>query len=415
MNFQHLKSYSFNKKVLKPQSLRGMSGFTLLEMAMVLAIIGLIMVTILSMTKTLSSSSKISATQSKEALIKAALINFIATNNRLPCPADPTATTSTAGTLSTPAGTFGTETVTAATPKGCAMPLNTNVYAGVVPWVTLGLTQDAATDGYNQYFTYLVASTGIQTVSASLVNSGIPSISGLKGAISIYASSTTLTAPTNNCTPTGSTATYNPCSVVVALISHGADGYGAYTNGGPAPAFAFADENQNALHTNQIVMHDFAMNATNPFDDIILSMTASDLLSPLSANGTIQPYNALLNNDFAIITSSITNYVLSSRTGCGGTCTFNFPSTASMTPLSPLGTATVPMPSSVINDPWGTLIVYTRSVASISATTVPSTYPYTATVFTLQSNGPDGVSGTSDDITSSVTVSQFTTPFQNYW
>jgi len=403
MSIQNLKS---RKSLFGPRATR---GFTLLEMAMVLAIIGLIMGTILSMTKTLSSSSKIAATQSKEALIKAALINFIAVNNRLPCPADPTATASTAGTISTtPPSTFGAETVNAATPKGCGMPLNTGVYAGVVPWATLGLTQDAAVDGYNQFFTYLVAATAIKTVPVTAItalNAGlVPTISGLEGAISIYSSSA-LTTQINNCTPIGST--YNPCSAVVALISHGADGYGAYTGSGAAAAFPYADEQQNALHTNKIVMHDAAMSSTTPFDDIILPMTSSDLLTSLTANGTIQTYNAVLNNNFANITSAITAYAMYHRTGTAGSYTYNFP--ASLASLS--------LPPSVTYDPWGNQISFTLSITAVSSNTIntpPPTTPPTSTVVTLLSNGPDGATPNSDDISAVITVSQFLTPFTNY-
>ena len=88
MNIQPLTKIRKNKNKLKPLNLHGMKGFTLLEMAMVLAIIGLVFGAVMSATTVLLKSSKISATQSKEATIKAAIISFIAINNRLPCPAD---------------------------------------------------------------------------------------------------------------------------------------------------------------------------------------------------------------------------------------------------------------------------------------------------------------------------------------
>jgi prepilin-type N-terminal cleavage/methylation domain-containing protein len=411
MSIQNLKS---RKSLFGPRATR---GFTLLEMAMVLAIIGLIMGTILSMTKTLSSSSKIAATQSKEALIKAALINFIAVNNRLPCPADPTATASTAGTLSTPAGTYGMETVTAATPKGCAMPLSAGVYAGVVPWATLGLTQDAAIDGYNQFFTYLVAATAIKTVPVTAVtalNAGlVPTISGLEGAISIYASQTNLTIPTNNCMPTSytSTAPYNQCSAVVVIISHGADGLGAYTTSGAAatPLSNAPDENQNALHTNQIVMHDASMTTNNPFDDIILPITSSDLLSPLMGNGTLQPYNAVLNNDFANITAAITNSLIAYKSG--GPSPYSY--TVLTTSTTPSITAVLAsLPQSITYDPWGNQIMYATAITGSISCVLAN---YSTAIYTLTSKGPDGVTNglppAGDDISVTVYFNQLVPAF----
>jgi prepilin-type N-terminal cleavage/methylation domain-containing protein len=422
MNFQHLKSYSIYKKVLKPQSLHGMGGFTLLEMAMVLAIIGLIMGTILSMTKTLSSSAKISATQSKEALIKAALINFIAVNNRLPCPADPGNST-------------GLEAVNAAVPKRCTTsatlvatasttvpPAPSNsIFIGLVPWATLGLTQDGATDGYNQLFTYKVAAIAIQTVPVAaltavpLANLGqVPTISGLEGAISIYTSSA-FTIQTNNCTPAG--FTYNPCAAVAVIISYGSDGYGAYTSSGAQNAVpaGYADELVNAgTTTNQIVMHDFSMSTTNPFDDIILPMTSSDLLSPLSANGTIQPYNAVLNNDFANITSAITASIMATRVQG----LLPPPSTFALTS----GNAVLlTLPQSVSYDPWGHQIQFAFNIGApgpspittaqgtafnCSGTNPPLAIPQSNILFSLHSYGPDNIPNNADDIFAFITLSQ---------
>jgi len=65
--------------------------------------------------QTLSSSSKIAATQSKEALIKAALINFIAVNNRLPCPAIRLQQQVRLEHINDAPSTFGAGTVNAAT------------------------------------------------------------------------------------------------------------------------------------------------------------------------------------------------------------------------------------------------------------------------------------------------------------
>jgi prepilin-type N-terminal cleavage/methylation domain-containing protein len=435
-----------------------MAGFTLLEMAMVLAIIGLILGAAISATTVLMKSSKISTTQTKENTIKAALINFIAVNNRLPCPADPT------GVLAAP----GVEVInTATTPKSCnvntSVTLSTAtapaypVYTGVVPWASLGLTQEGATDAYFHFFTYLVAQTAIQTVPAAQVTKNVPSISGLKGAISIYsqgaAGSLTLANQINNCMSaayvanTNITSPYNPCSAVVALISHGPDGLGAYTTNGAAATVQYTDEQLNASHTSQIVIHDIDAGSSNPFDDIILPMTSSDLLSPLTANGTIPTYNALLNLDFANINSAIANYLIANKILIctqqqqqqqqQQNCSNNYNTYTVLSADSvldyPVGIFTpnaqtqTPvfyyLPSSYIYDPWGNLISYTayktngQSQQHNQSTNITcSLTNYPVQIYSLTSYGPDGLTtglASDDDISMKITFSQLVPVFNN--
>lgn len=386
--------------LLKLSSFSRMRGFSLLEMAMVLAIIGLVMGTILSMTKTLTTSSKIAATQSKEALIKAALINFIATNNRLPCPADPTPAQLTGANA-------GTEAITAGV---CNVAPNGLVVTGIVPWVSLGLTQDAATDGYNQLFTYQVTLTATTTVAVNAVTvTGQRTISGLRGDISIFSSTpinpatslSSLGNQINYCTPVSYVGAVNPCAAVAIIVSHGADLYGAFTNGGQILPNT-ADELENANKDSNFVMHDFSMNSLNPFDDIVLPLSANDLLSQLTTNGSVQNYNTLLNTDIANITAAIVNYAMSHRSGVSGSITFSLPT--ALTSLS--------LPQSVTNDPWGSTFAFTNP-NSITAITPASTVMATSTIlFTLQSNGPDKNLGTADDLPASAvpfTLNQFET------
>ena len=388
------------------------------------------------MTKTLTTSSKIAATQSKEALIKAALINFIATNNRLPCPADPTKLlTASAGTEAFTAGTTGVHATCSLTISGAIPTLGltpTQYVTGVVPWVSLGLTQDGATDGYNQLFTYQVSLTAIQTLSATSIQAlstntfGAPAISGLEGAIAIF--STASTAPSlatspvalnnqiNYCASTIATTnfSFNPCAAVAIIISYGADGYGAYTSSGtqiPPPPTTFTDEFENANGDNFFVMHDFSLSTTNPFDDIILPLSANDLLTPLTNNGTIQTSNALLTSDFANITTALAAYAVANRNNIAnctglGTHQYVLPPTSALLPalIASLSAANPALyiPYSSAYDPWGNPIQYDTSTGN---TTITMCTP-ASTAYLLRSYGPDGIKNTNDDITMTVQVSQ---------
>src|SRR5271170_1480669 len=63
-------------------------GFSLVEMALVILIVSLLLGGILSYINAQLIQARIVSTSNKQQAIKAALINFIARNNRLPCPAD---------------------------------------------------------------------------------------------------------------------------------------------------------------------------------------------------------------------------------------------------------------------------------------------------------------------------------------
>ena len=93
-------------------------------------------------------------TQANMTRIREAVVAYVALNQRLPCPAAPTD------------GRAAPETATTITDP-CASP------SGVVPWRTLGLTEESALDGWNRLISYRVldGATGLtQADGASMVN-----------------------------------------------------------------------------------------------------------------------------------------------------------------------------------------------------------------------------------------------------
>jgi prepilin-type N-terminal cleavage/methylation domain-containing protein len=374
-------------------------GFTLVEMAMVLAIIGLIMGAVLTLAAAQIQSSRLSSTQAKEDTIKKALQNFLVHSGRLPCPAVPTLAALSPG--------YGVE---AATPGACTLVPSSGsgasaVVTGIVPWVTLGLTDDAAQDGYYNRFTYQVTLSATNTVSpAAVTTSGQQTVAGLKGAIAVHSGTPAILGlppignQINDCMPSG--GTYNPCLAVVVIVSHGANGYGAYTSNGTQVALppAGTDEYENANGDSTFVMKDFSTSATNPFDDVILPLTANDLLSPLAATGSIKDANSLLNAEFSNITAAITAYAVANRYGSPGSYSYLLP--GSLAPLS--------LPATTAYDPWGNPIQYVRGTASVSSTTSSSGVAYT-----LTSYGPDGAAGGGDDVVVTVYVNQLQPAFSS--
>lgn len=116
-------------------------GFTLIEIVVVLLIVGLIGSMAAAISKTLVIKQQYSTTRARLATLDAALVNYVAVMKRLPCPAD--------GTVAQGAVGAGAE---AGAPGTCLNSQQT----GVVPWASLGLTEDDATDGWGRRFTYRV-------------------------------------------------------------------------------------------------------------------------------------------------------------------------------------------------------------------------------------------------------------------
>jgi prepilin-type N-terminal cleavage/methylation domain-containing protein len=119
-------------------------GFTLLEMAVVIVIIGLAMAMLIPTTRGMRDAENRTLVQKKLDALDTAMANFVAANRRLPCPAN--------GTIASNAANAGVESPFPATGTCNAA----SQIFGVVPWVTLGLTEEEATDPWLGRMTYRV-------------------------------------------------------------------------------------------------------------------------------------------------------------------------------------------------------------------------------------------------------------------
>lgn len=120
------------------------TGFTLIEIAIVIVILAFIMAMMLSVTRSLQEATLRSATTHALARGDAALTTFVMANRRLPCPAD--------GQLAPTAASYGLEQRDAVS-GDC---LNAQA-RGVVPWTTIGISIHDVTDGYGGILTYRAA------------------------------------------------------------------------------------------------------------------------------------------------------------------------------------------------------------------------------------------------------------------
>jgi len=224
------------------------SGITLVEMAIVLVIVGLLLGGLLMPLSAQVEQRRISETQKALDEIKEALIGFAVANGRLPCPAIVTIASGApnAGLEACNGGTFGNCTQ-------CANP------AGVFPWATLGVSE---TDAWNWRFSYRITNYFSQGIAQPLGLGCTPDTLPTKASFALCSPGDMNVCPINAGCP-GTTIAFNLPAVVV---SHGKNGAGAYnTQGTQITVSADADEAENSDGNTNFVSH----TPTNTFDDIV--------------------------------------------------------------------------------------------------------------------------------------------------
>src|SRR5579884_4060684 len=186
------------------------SGFTLVELSVVLIIIAAILGMTMTAGVDVISSARYSATISKMNALDQALMAFRIANDRLPCPADLSQTQGSA--------TYGTEGNCTAIAGGVFVAQNASATAtaaeGGIPTSALGLPGDFMYDGWGNRFRYAVDTRMTAINAFSLMQTGC-----VNGAITVYGGPN-YPATGNPARTTGS---------IYALISHGANGHGGIT------------------------------------------------------------------------------------------------------------------------------------------------------------------------------------------
>lgn len=189
-------------------------GFTLLEMSVVLAIIGVLMAGAMVMLTSSLKTSQHNATVKRMDDINAALLDFALANGRLPCPSSLTIT-ETSSNYGVEAANPGT--CTGGTPAANYTSPTTGAVDGGVPVRALKLPDSYMYDGWGRRMRYAVdptmtASTATKRVFPAKIN--------------------------GPCYKTKSVIIYDgsfsgrSAEAVYAIVSHGANGHGAYTRNG---------------------------------------------------------------------------------------------------------------------------------------------------------------------------------------
>lgn len=247
---------------LKFTSYRKSSGFSLVELSMVIIIMGIIAGGAISMSTSQSGNVKYTETITKMESIEDALTSYLQLNGRLPCPADPDVAFADV-TLGAEIVDGSVCDVTAPDPQLQDDDGSANIAVGSVPVDTLQLPNDFILDGWGRRFTYAVS----MNFASSATSSNFEDSSD--GVI-------TMTDGTNN----------RVTNAVLVVISHGPNGYGAWLRNGGSQKFiggasAAELENNHLTAASTITSYDaeFVQGYETPtFDDITIFKTKEQLV-----------------------------------------------------------------------------------------------------------------------------------------
>lgn len=260
-------------------------GFSLVEMAVVLVILGFVLSALLLPLQAQRNQLFQSETENTLALAKKALIGYAQANGRLPCPA-----TATNFQGNTDAGSLGQESPLGGTRASAPVALNCATQSGFLPAATLGLQpadpQGFALDAWNNRIRYAIADDESSILAAPYDDPSTPAVIDIirtvdashpacgGDAASDFTTSGNMSAVGLTClvpnlrvcgtsTAGSCTATTNLINNAVAVIySTGATGN--VTAGG-------ADETENLDNDPVFVSHDIRNNDPNgEFDHIVV-------------------------------------------------------------------------------------------------------------------------------------------------
>jgi type II secretory pathway pseudopilin PulG len=223
-------------------------GFSLVEMAMVLLIVGLLAGAMLGPLSNQIKQRKIEETQKLLEQNRDALLGYAASKGYLPCPA-----VSAADGNEAPRSASG------------ACPSNN----GYLPWLVLGTPK---ADSWNKLFRYVI------TLNFSNNNLYKPTLN-TPADITVHSTGISANQVANN--------------IPAVLISHGPNGNGATLENGITPAYTWStnsDEQINATNISHIVSRPLTENTAAPggeFDDIVVWIPTSILFNRMVAAGQL--------------------------------------------------------------------------------------------------------------------------------
>jgi prepilin-type N-terminal cleavage/methylation domain-containing protein len=243
------------------------AGFTLIEMAMVLMIVALLLGGLLPTISSQVEQRNVTETRKQLDEIQQALIGYAVINDRLPCPADPTA---------------GTGVESFASGHSAADGVCSNFYNGYVPATTLGLSgtnnSGYIVDAWGNPIHYAVTLwNNVYTKTKGLSSTGISNLpdSSSTSYLLVCSTSTGIITSPPSCGSTATPLTSNPGVPVIVFSTGKNGGQGGTTS---------PDETENLAGKRIFINHDFVQNG---FDDIMIWMSPNVLINRMVTAGKL--------------------------------------------------------------------------------------------------------------------------------
>jgi prepilin-type N-terminal cleavage/methylation domain-containing protein len=248
-----------------PAAKKNHSGFTLVEMAMVLLIITVLLAGLVPTISSQMEQQRTNETRKQMNEIREALIGFALRNGRLPC----------AARAATPSGQSYSGLYAGNEYPDCNSSTQADKAYGVVPWITLGTSE---TDGWGNRFTYRVSSDFADAIAGATYGGCTPSPAPAQASFALCSAGNPDIKSSS-----GGTAVAN--DVPAIIISHGKNGAGAYTPKGTQLPAGSADEQENTDHSSD--WEYVSRIPTSDFDDLVDWVTANILASRMVTAGKL--------------------------------------------------------------------------------------------------------------------------------
>lgn len=261
---------------------KSLAGFSLVEMAIVLAIVGLLLGGLIPTLSAQMESQRINETRKQLDEIQQALIGYAIINGRLPCPAKATLASglANAGVEATTGNTCACTATGNYNADNTATACTLSTVTGVLPWATLGIKE---TDAWERRYTYRVTTHFADQIAANTFGTGCtPSPAPTASSFALCSSSSSVTMPYVRSADSGGTNVAD--DVPAIFLSHGKNGAGAYLSNGTQLAVSTVDdEAENSDNDNKFVSH----NITSNFDDLVVWLSPNTLLNRMVTAGKL--------------------------------------------------------------------------------------------------------------------------------
>jgi prepilin-type N-terminal cleavage/methylation domain-containing protein len=263
-------------------------GFSLVEIALVLVVVGLIVNFGIQGVVPVRAANQISIANTKLDAVQRAMTLYVIQNGCLPCPAVADGTSVPNGSAQYGATTYNT---------GCTGSVACTATAGgVVPWVTLGLAKEDVIDAYGYFIDYVPSPGGTTTCTGAA-----GSTPALTDASTAMLRTPPSTYPCGWLNVKDAAGTSQTTAAAYVLISHGADGSGGFN---PVNGVQHGDPHSSSLQSPNIAATLARCSATTPciqnqkreanganafFDDIVRFISAPVIIQGCGANACGNP------------------------------------------------------------------------------------------------------------------------------